>query len=93
METSIVLFAVKRQAEAGETATKGPAVSRGKTYLFDKAWQPTVLQTTRGMAALLSCLYRMAHLISLKGVAVEASVLSVLHQITCFPPAVRASEC
>jgi hypothetical protein len=92
VDTSIVLYAVKRQAEAGEAAPRGPTVSRERTYLFDHAWQPTVHQTTRGMAALLSCLYCLAHLISLKGVAVESSVLSILHQITFFPPAVRARE-
>jgi hypothetical protein len=92
VDTSIVLYAVKRQAVSGEAAPKGDTVSREKTYLFDQAWQPSVPQTTRGMAALLSCLYRLAHLIPLKGVAAEVRVLSTLHQITCFPPAVRARK-
>ena len=91
--TSIVLYAVKRMVEAGETAPKGGTVSREWTYLSSQAWQPSVPQTARGMAALLSSLYCLTKLVSLKGVAAEGRVLSMLHGITHFPPAVRACGC
>jgi len=44
------------------------------------------------MAALLSSLYRLAQSIPLKGAAAESKVLSMLYEITRFPPAVRARE-
>ena len=91
--TSIVLYAVKRIMEAGEAAPMGGTISREWTYLFSQAWQPSVPQTARGMAALLSSLYCLTKLVSLKGVAAEGRVLSMLHGITHFPPAVRACGC
>lgn len=91
--TSIVLYAVKRLVDTGETASKGGTVSREWTYLSSRAWQPSVPQTDRGMAALLSSLYCLTKLVSLKGVAAEGRVLSMLHGITHFPPAVRACGC
>ena len=91
--TSVVLYAVKRMAEAGEGAPKRGTVSREWTYLFSQAWQPSVPQTARGMAALLSSLYSLTKSVPSKGVAAEVRVLSMLHGITYFPPAVRTREC
>jgi hypothetical protein len=93
VNTSIVLYTVKRKAENGEGAPKREPVSREKTYLFEQAWQPSVLQTNRGMASFLSCLYCLTRSVPLKGVAAEVKVLSILHQITRFPPAVRTCKC
>jgi hypothetical protein len=93
VNTSIVLYTVKRKAEYGEGAPKREPVSREKTYLFEQAWQPSVPQTNRGMASFLSCLYCLTRSVPLKGVAAEVKVLSMLHQITGFPPAVRTCEC
>ena len=90
--TTIVLYAVKRKAESGEVATKRVTVSREKTYLFDQAWQPSVPQTARAMAALLSSLYRLTKSIPLQGAVAEGKVLAVLHELTGFPPAVRTRE-
>ena len=91
--TSVVLYAVKRMAEAGEAAPKRSTVSREWTYLSSQAWQPSVPQTARGMAALLSSLYTLTKLVPSKGATAEGRVLSMLHEITYFPPAVRTREC
>ena len=91
--TSVVLYAVKRTAEAREAAPKRGTVSREWTYLSGQAWQPSVPQTARGMAALLSSLYSLTKSVPSKGVAAEGKVLSMLHGITYFPPAVRTREC
>jgi hypothetical protein len=88
--TSVVLYAVKRMVEA-EGAPKPSTVSKEWTYLSSQAWQPSVPQTARGMAALLSSLYSLTK--SVKGVAAEGRVLSMLHGLTYFPPAVRTREC
>jgi hypothetical protein len=87
--TSVTLYAIKRNAQALEATSKRGTVSREWTYLFSQAWQPSVHQTTRGMAALLSSLYCMTKVIPSK---VEGRVLSILHRVTYFPPAVRASQ-
>jgi hypothetical protein len=91
--TSTVLYVVNRKVESDEAAPKRGTISRDRTYLLDQAWQPSVPQTTRGMAALLSSLYRLTQSVPLKGVSAEGRVLSMLHKITSFPPAVRAREC
>jgi hypothetical protein len=91
--TSVVLYAVKRMAEAEEGASKHSPVSRERTYLSSQAWQPSIPQTSRGMAALLSSLYSLTKSVPSKGVAAEGRVLSMLHRITHFPPAVRTCEC
>ena len=93
VNTAIVLYTVRRKAEYGEGAPKRELVSREKTYLFEQAWQPGVLQTDRRMASFLSCLYCLTRSAPLKGVAAEVKVLYILHQITGFPPAVRTCEC
>jgi hypothetical protein len=90
---SVDLYAVRRMVEGGEAAAKRSTVSREWTYLSAQSWQPSVPQTARGMAALLSSLYCLTKLVPLKGVVVEGRVLSMLHGITNFPPAVRACEC
>jgi len=90
---SVVLYAVKRMAEVGEAVPKRSTVSREWTYLFGQAWQPSVPQTARGMAALLSSLYCLTKSVPSKGVAAEGRVLSMLHEVTYFPPAVRTREC
>jgi len=89
--TSVVLYAVKRMPEA-ETAPKR-STSREWTYLSSQAWQPSIPQTARGMASLLSSLYILTKSVPSKGVVAEGRVLSMLHEITYFPPAVRTREC
>ena len=89
---SIVLYAVKRTVEAEEAVSKRSTISREWTYLSSQEWQPSVPQTSRGMAALLSSLYCLTKSVPLKGVAAERRVLSMLHGITYFPPAVRTCE-
>ena len=90
---SVVLYAVKRTAETGEAIPKPSTISREWTYLCGQEWQPSVPQTARGMAALLSSLYCLTKSVPSKGVAAEGRVLSMLHGITYFPPAVRTREC
>jgi hypothetical protein len=89
----VVLYAVKRMVETEEGDPKPSTVSREWTYLSSQAWQPSVPQTARGMAALLSSLYTLTKSVPLKGVAAEGRVLSMLHGITSFPPATRTREC
>ena len=91
--TSVVLYAVKRMAETEEGTPQRSTVSREWTYLSSQAWQPSVPQTVRGMAALLSSLYTLTRSVPSKGVAAEARVLSMFHGITYFPPATRTREC
>ena len=91
--TTVVLYAVKRKIEpAGDGAAKPATVSKQQTYMVDSSWHPSIPQTTRGMAALLSSLYRLAQSIPLKGAVAEGRVLSMLYEITRFPPAVRTRE-
>lgn len=91
--TTVVLYAVKRKIEiAGDGAAKPATVSKQQTYMVDSSWHPSIPQTTRGMAALLSSLYRLAQSIPLKGAVAEGKVLSMLYEITRFPPAVRTRE-
>jgi len=91
--TTVVLYAVKRKIEtAGDGAAEPATVSKQRTYMVDSSWHPSIPQTTRGMAALLSSLYHLAQSIPSKGAAAESKVLSMLYEITRFPPAVRARE-
>jgi hypothetical protein len=90
----ITLYAVKRKNEAITEPQEFAPTSRSKeqVYLADSAWQPSVPQTTRGMAALLSSLYTMVHSANQKGSGGETNILSFLYAITRFPPAVRARK-
>jgi hypothetical protein len=74
------------------TVSRPVTKSKEHTYLADPAWQPSVLQTSRGMAALLSSLYLFVHSANQKGSNGEANILAFLYTITKFPPAVRACK-
>lgn len=67
-------------------------VSKESMFLDDAAWQPSVEQTTRGMAALLSSLYLFAHSVAQKGVAAEQKVLAAAYAVLRFPPAIRTCK-
>ena len=78
---------------ATESQTSKP-VTKSKEHIFlaDPAWQPSVLQTQRGMAAMLSSLYVFVHSANQKGSVGEANILAFLYSITRFPPAIRACK-
>jgi hypothetical protein len=88
VDTSIPLFAVTCPVESGEAPAEGLTISREKKFLYDKHGSRA---TFRPLTAWQRC--SRACMVSLKGVTVEASVPSVMHQITCFPPAVRSRKC
>ncbi|KAJ7714801.1 hypothetical protein B0H16DRAFT_514129 [Mycena metata] len=89
-ENSVLLYAVKRRIEVAETPSdKRSIVSKQSMYLADAAWHPSVPQTPRGMAALLSSLYLLAHSVGQTGVAGEQKVLALVYTLFRFPPAVR----
>ncbi|KAJ7670709.1 hypothetical protein DFH06DRAFT_1468485 [Mycena polygramma] len=89
---SIVLYAVKRTMDIVDNSAasdKRSTISKVSMYLADAAWRPSVLQTPRGMAALLSSLYLFAHSVAQKGAAAEQRVLSLAYALLRFPPAIR----
>jgi hypothetical protein len=90
----VTLYAVKRKNEAAIESQNHTCTTRSKeqVYLADSAWQPNILQTSRGMAALLSSLYTMAHSANQKGADGVTNILNFLYAITRFPPAVRARK-
>ena len=91
--TDLLLFVVKRTNEKSEAdRMRRIAVTREATYVATSSWQPSIEQSRRGMAALLSSLYVFSHAVGQKGSTTEYMVLSVMQTITRFPPAVRASE-
>lgn len=73
-------------------AEKRGTVSKESMYLNDAAWHPSVAQTPRGMAALLSSLYLFAHSVAQKGVAAEQKVLALAYAALRFPPAIRTCK-
>ena len=91
-----MLYVVKRRTEesiATSTPTDKPEIaSKQSMYLADAAWHPSVPQTPRGLAALLSSLYLFAHSVAQKEVAGEQKVLALVYAIFRFPPAVRTRE-
>ncbi|KAJ7737751.1 hypothetical protein B0H16DRAFT_103670 [Mycena metata] len=90
---SIVLYVVKRRGDSVDDTSSDNAkrgtVSKETTYLADAAWHPSVPQTPRGIAALLSSLYVFAHSCAQKGVAGERRVLALAYAVLRFPPAIR----
>jgi hypothetical protein len=90
--TSVVLYVVRRKTETEKDVPKRAIVSKEQTYLADASWFPSVPQTDRGMAALLSSLYCLSKSVPEKGAAAERKVLSMLYQISRFPPAVRTCQ-
>jgi hypothetical protein len=91
--TDLLLFVVKRKNEKSEAErTRRIAATREATYVATLSWQPSIEQSRRGMAALLSSLYMFSHAVGQKGSTTEHMVLSVMQTVTRFPPAVRASE-
>ncbi|KAJ7735835.1 hypothetical protein DFH07DRAFT_967025 [Mycena maculata] len=90
-DASVLLYAVKRrtQISKGDSSKNTAVPSKQSMYLADAAWHPSVVQTPRGIAALLSALYLLAHAVAQKGPAGEQKVLAVAHAILRFPPAVR----
>ncbi|KAJ6599756.1 hypothetical protein DFH09DRAFT_1503902 [Mycena vulgaris] len=87
-ESSIVLYVVKRQT-GNAIPDKRVTASKQSMYLEDPAWHPSVPQTPRGIAVLLSSLYLLAHSVAQKGVAAEQKVLALAYAIFRFPPAIR----
>ncbi|TFK70123.1 hypothetical protein BDN72DRAFT_896704 [Pluteus cervinus] len=91
---SIVLYAVKRntgqESEDDKSDICGPSSTKEATYVATPAWQPSIGQSSRGMSALLSSLYVLAHSVGKRGIAAEQKVLSTMFALTRFPPAVRA---
>jgi hypothetical protein len=91
--TDLLLFVIKRTNEKSEAERmRRIAATREATYVATLSWQPSIEQSRRGMAALLSSLYMFSHAVGQKGSTTEAMALSVMQTITRFPPAVRASE-
>jgi hypothetical protein len=90
----VTLYAVRRKNDisTGSQALNSMGRSKEQVYLVDSAWQPSILQTHRGMAALLSSLYTLVHSANQKGISGENKILAFLYSITRFPPAVRARE-
>ncbi|KAG6844814.1 hypothetical protein H0H87_003481 [Tephrocybe sp. NHM501043] len=92
-DTQVTLYAVKRTCEKKSVPTSkhtGIPISKQSVYQFDDAWQPSMHQTPRGMAALLSSLHVLSEVVRQKGVVSENRVLAALYSVTRFPPAVRA---
>ncbi|KAJ6518100.1 hypothetical protein C8R47DRAFT_1086007, partial [Mycena vitilis] len=89
VENAVLLYAVKRHTEIPDPPEKRDIVSKQSMYLADAAWHPAVPQTPRGMSALLSSLYLLAHSVAQKGVAGEQKVLALVYAQLRFPPAVR----
>ncbi|KAJ7636660.1 hypothetical protein FB45DRAFT_1055980 [Roridomyces roridus] len=88
--TTVWLYAVKRTTSAASDDIKnGKTVSKQSTFLTDAAWQPSVPQTPRGMAALLSSLYLFAHSVGQKDRAGEQKVIATAWAVMRFPPAIR----
>ncbi|KAJ7472928.1 hypothetical protein B0H11DRAFT_1919124 [Mycena galericulata] len=88
---SLVLYAVKRRLPeiSDREAARQKLASKQSMYLADPAWHPSIPQTARGMAALLSSLYLLAHSVAQKQEAGEQKVLALAYIILRFPPAVR----
>ncbi|TFK70120.1 hypothetical protein BDN72DRAFT_795723 [Pluteus cervinus] len=88
---SITLYAVKRNTNKDDKSNiSGLLGTKESTYLSTSAWQPSISQSSRGMSALLSSLYVLAHSVSKRGIVAEQKVLSTIYALTRFPPAVRA---
>jgi hypothetical protein len=91
--SDLLLFVVKRTNEKSEAERmRRIAATREATYVATLSWQPSIEQSRRGMAALLSSLYMFSHAVGETDSTTEAMALSVMQTITRFPPAVRASE-
>ncbi|KAG6918190.1 hypothetical protein DXG01_015978 [Tephrocybe rancida] len=92
-DAMVTLYAVKRRCDNSATpGSKHAAVPTTKqsAYQLNSAWQPSVVQTPRGMAALLSSLLVLSETVRKQGVTSENKILTTLFSITRFPPAVRA---
>ncbi|KAJ7155009.1 hypothetical protein C8R46DRAFT_1226970 [Mycena filopes] len=85
----IVLYVVKRRVQNAEDNGKRGTASKETMYLADAAWHPSVPQTPRGIAALLSSLYVFAHSVAQKGSVGEQRVLALAFAVLRFPPAIR----
>lgn len=93
--SAVVLYAVKRKIDgdaAAPTTDKPATVSKQSMYLTDAAWHPSIPQTPRGIAALLSSLYLFAHSVPQNGAGAEARVLALAYAVLRFPPAIRTCE-
>ncbi|KAJ7148093.1 hypothetical protein C8R43DRAFT_1108121 [Mycena crocata] len=92
-QTSVILYVVERRAEAATAPAvsdkRATTVSKQSMYLEGNAWHPSVPQTPRGIAALLSSLYLFAHAVAQTGVAGEQKVLALAYAVLRFPPAIR----
>lgn len=90
--TTISLYVIKRKSRSKEELSEHAKKSKERMYIADSAWQPSIPQTERGMAAFLSSLFRLAYSIPIRGTVAEDRMLSILYQITSFPPAVRSRK-
>lgn len=84
----ISLYVVKRHRQDTNTDNKG-VTSKQSMYLSDMSYQPSIIQTPRGMSAFLASLYRLCALVADKGSTAERRIISSLYTITRFPPAGR----
>ncbi|KAJ7155127.1 hypothetical protein C8R46DRAFT_1117040 [Mycena filopes] len=92
-EEPVVIYAVKRTTTGVDSVPRPGKVSKQSMYLDDPAWHPSTPQTLRGMAALLSSLYLLAHSVGQEGAGSEQRVLAHAYAVLRFPPAIRTREC
>ncbi|KAL0957929.1 hypothetical protein HGRIS_000110 [Hohenbuehelia grisea] len=83
---SLTFYAINRMYSGDQSGLR----SKQNIFLVDNCWQPSTVQSNRGMVALLSSLYLLAHSVSHRGDLALRRVLSVFYAICRFPPAVRA---
>ncbi|KAG6886551.1 hypothetical protein C0992_003430 [Termitomyces sp. T32_za158] len=89
---TLTLYVVKRSRGEAVAPVSNIPVSMQSSFQSEAAWQPSIHQTQRGMAALLSSLLVLSQMVRKKGTESENKLLAVLYSFTRFPPAVRALE-
>ncbi|KAJ7636568.1 hypothetical protein FB45DRAFT_447877 [Roridomyces roridus] len=85
---TIWLYAVKRTLPTGNGDAEQDKDKKHSAFLDDAAWQPSVEQTPRGMAALLSSLFLFGSSLDPKGDGLR-KVLAAAFAVLRFPPAIR----
>ncbi|KAJ7484167.1 hypothetical protein FB451DRAFT_1169243 [Mycena latifolia] len=88
---TLLLYAVKRRTAtaAASASDKRGTISKESMYLDDPAWHPSIPQTPRGIATLLSSLYLFSDSVARKDIAAEQKVLALAYTLFRFPPAIR----
>lgn len=89
ISNALVSNALVSNASVSNASVLNASVSKQSTFKSEAAWQPSVRQTQRGMAALLSSLFVLSQMVRKYGIESENKLLAVLYSFTCFPPAVR----